>query len=441
MQGLKIFQGKVMSGTPLFGRYAICLGTVVVLVAVAASHAWSAESRPKPSLDQALMQARSALILAEGGFTGEGAAVLGRAVKESRYVLLGEDHLSREIPQFTEKLCDMMKPDAFAVEAGPVAANFVTTLLGSTARKERMAERMRAHPNNMAFLDGVEESDAAAHCAASSGNPAFSIWGLDQEFVGSAGTLLEAMQATDPGPMSRAAIGELLKADKLTEKQAIESGDPGKLFLLSATAADLKPLVDAIEVDGNAEARTLLGEMLASNSIYRLNSEGSPDSNRVRAELFKQHFLSENAAIRKTITQPRILFKFGDNHSGKGFSPLQVLDIGNFVAEFADGEKARSLHIMIFGVRGKHGVFAGVGKPLKAESFAIADYPEYKWMDPVITNLLPQAKQGAGTTLTLVDLRKLRFRGIDFPPDWKRIAYSYDLMILIPELSAATLIQ
>jgi len=39
--------------------------------------------------------------------------------------------------------------------------------------------------------------------------------------------------------------------------------------------------------------------------------------------------------------------------------------------------------------------------------------------------------------MTLFDLRKLRFRGIDFPPEWKRIVYSYDMFVLIPELTPA----
>jgi hypothetical protein len=427
-------------GSRLF-HHASGLSIAVIFTALAATQSWSAESKPKPTLEDALRQARTALVMSEGGFSGDGAAILKSAVSESRYVLLGEDHFSREIPRFTSALCDVMKPDAYAVEAGPDAAKFVTGLLGSSSRKERLAERMRAHPNNMAFLDGVEENDTAAHCAAASRNLGFAVWGLDQEFVGSAGTLLEAMQATKPGGKTRAAIADMLKADKLAEQQALDGGNPGKLFLLSATEADLKPLIDAVGADGNAATRILLDELLASHAIYRLNSEGSPDSNRVRAELFKQHFLTENAEIRKTIAEPRILFKFGDNHSGKGFSPLQVRDIGNFVAELADGEKAHSLHIMIFGVKGEHGAFAGVAKPLKPESFAITDYPEYKWMQPAVADLLPQVEDADGTTLTLLDLRKLRFRGIDLPPDWKRIVFSYDLMVLIPELTAASLIQ
>src|SRR5690606_30121600 len=115
----------------------------------------------------------------------------------------------------------------------------------------------------------------------------------------------------------------------------------------SAKEADFSPLIEAVAADGNAGTRALLDELLISHKIYRLNAEGSPDSNRIRAELFKQHFLSTYTALGKKIDDPRIMFKFGDYHSAKGFSPVQVRDIGNFVAELADGEKAHSLHIKI----------------------------------------------------------------------------------------------
>jgi hypothetical protein len=67
--------------------------------------------------------------------------------------------------------------------------------------------------------------------------------------------------------------------------------------------------------------------------------------------------------------------------------------------------------------------------------------PEYKWIAPAVADLLPQQGSVAGKTLTLFDLRKLRFRGISLPPDWERIVYAYDLFVLIPELTPATQIE
>ena len=55
--------------------------------------------------------------------------------------------------------------------------------------------------------------------------------------------------------------------------------------VLASTDAETKPLEDAVAVDGNTATKTLLGEFTVSRMIYRLNAQGSPDSNRLRAEL------------------------------------------------------------------------------------------------------------------------------------------------------------
>ena len=405
------------------------------------SGAVAAQTQPRPTLDEALAQARLPLVVDEGGFSGAGAPVLTQAIAQSDFVLIGEDHVTREIPQFTAALCDVMHPDAFAVEAGPDAARFVSGLLRRPDRVALMAARMQAHPNNLAFLDIREENDLAAHCAAASRNPDFRLWGLDQEFLGASGTLLEAMLATAPGPKSRAAIADAQTKDRLADQQARDSGDPGKAWLLAATAADLQALRAAIAADGLPATQSLLLELIASNEIYRLNATGSPDSNQVRAELFKQHFIAEYAAAQKQIPRPRVLLKFGDNHMGKGFSVLHVRDLGNLVAERADELQTHSLHILVLGARGTHAAFAGYGKPLGSAPFVMTDDPDYAWMAPAVSALLAPKDAAGKPTLTLFDLRQLRFHGVALPRDWERTVYGYDLLVLIPELTPGSAID
>lgn len=199
----------------------------------------AAQTNSKPTLSEGLTQARTALVLSEGKFSGAGMNVLTQAVAQSRFVLLGEDRFTREIPQFASALCDVMRPDAYAVEAGPEAALFVDGLLHRPDRAALVSARMKAHPNNMAFLDMREENDLAAHYAAASRNLHFHIWGLDQELMGAAGTLLDAMVATQPGPISRAAIAVAQSKEQTTEQGARLSGDPSKLFQLASTDADV----------------------------------------------------------------------------------------------------------------------------------------------------------------------------------------------------------
>jgi hypothetical protein len=397
--------------------------------------------KPKPTFEEALIQVRTPLILAGGKFSGAGADTFNEAVQQARFVLLGEDHITREIPQFAAALCDAMHPDAYAVEAGPYAARYVNGLLHDPDRILKMAARDKAYTNNMAFLDIREENDLAAHCAASSHNPHFALWGLDQEFLGSASTLLQSMVATNPGPQSRTAIAAAQIEDQTAAAQASRTGDFSKLFLLASTDADVQALQSAINADGNAATHDLLNEFTVSRRIYHLNGDGSPDSNLVRAELLKQHFLADYLPFKQQTTAPRILFKFGDNHTGKGFSYTRELNLGNFIAELAAGEQAQSLHMFVLGARGMHFTVAGYGKPLGRQPFVLSEDPDYKWLAPAVADLLPQPPAASGTTLTLFDLRQLRYRGLDLSREWEHVIYSYDFCILMPEVTVASAIE
>lgn len=417
------------------------LAVTLLLAALTIGAQAQTEQRPKPTFEQALVEARSPLVLADGKFSGAGADVLSAAVAESRFVMLGEDHITHEIPQFAGALCAMMHPDAYAVEAGPYATQFVSGLLHDPDRVAKMAARNKANPNNMAFLDIREENDLAAKCATASHNSHFALWGLDQEFLGAAATLLEAMAASHPGPRSLAAIAAAEAKDRAATAQALGSGDYGKLFLLASTDADIQALQGAIDADGSDAARDELHELAESRRIYRLNGEGSAESNLARAELLKLHFLANYLPFKQQTQAPRILFKFGDNHTGKGFSYTRELNLGNFIAELAASEQAKSLHMFVLGARGMHFTMAGFGKPMGQTPFVMADDPDYKWLAPAVANMAPQQAGQAGAVMTLYDLRKLRYRGLDLSRDWEHVVYSYDLCILMPELTVGSAIQ
>jgi hypothetical protein len=399
------------------------------------------QAQTTPTLEQALIQSRTSLVLDGGKFSGPGAQVLDTAVQQSRFVLLGEDHFTQEIPQVAAAICDIMHPDAYAVEAGPYATRFVASLLTTPNRIAQMAAREHAFPNNMAFLNIREENDLAAHCAASSHNPHFALWGLDQEFLGAAPTLLNSMAATNPGPLSRAAIDAAQAKARSDRAQAATTGDLTQLFLPASTDTDIQALQSAIDADGNAATRDLLHEFTLSRTIYRLFPHSSSDSNLARIRLLDQHFLANYLPFKQQNPSPHILFKFGDDHTGKGFDEFHRLNVGDFIAEFAIGEQAQSLHLLVLGARGMHFSQMQYSKPLAQQPFVLSDDSSYKWAAIAISNLVSANPTLPGTQLTLFDLRQLRYRGIDLSPQWQRIVYSNDLLILVPQLSVASIIQ
>ena len=400
---------------------------------------WSCAGQ-QPSLQDALKQAASPLVLSGGQLTGAGGTLLQQEIAASRFVLIGESHLSREIPQFTAAVCNTMHPDAYAVEAGPQAAQFVRSQLHDPQRVAHMRGMLQAHPDNMAFLNVQEENDLAATCAASSHNPQFALWGLDQEFLGAGGALLDSMAATHPGPRALAAIHSAQAREREAEAAAHASGDYLKLYLVSSTDAEVKTMTEAVAADGTPATNRVWHAFIDSRRIYKLNIAGDPDSNHVRNLLMKQELLSDYLPIASEKPETRVLFKFGAMHMGKGFSPLHQREIGNTIAELADVQEAKSLHIMIFGVHGTSASPQGYRKPLKLAPLDLATDKDQAYVAPALAAMFPSGTDR--NTLTLFDLRKLRFkRNLALPDEWSRMIYSYDLLVLIPEVTPATPIE
>ncbi len=393
---------------------------------------------PKPTLEGSLASAAYALNIEGGKMAGSGAPILRDAIAHADFVLLGEDHLTREIPRFAAAVCDAMGASggfsAMAFESSPAVASFVQESLKGPDHIAKMADLQKRFPDSAAFLNVTDENDLAAYCASVAQRSGFRVWGLDQEFIGSAGWIMERMLATRPGPAARAEIIHLQAMERSGEQEARKTGDPSKLFMLAVPAAEIEKAAAAIEKDGAPATRAAFHELTESREIYLENAAGASDSNARRARLMKLNFVAAYQAGREPGKPPRVLLKFGDWHLYKGINPLHERDLGNFVAEFADGRDETSLHILVLGAKGTHALFAGYGRPLRMEPFVMDQDDDYRWLKPAID------AQKAGSW-TLFDLRKLRFKRLDLNADWERVVYGYDLLVLIPELTPAGLVH
>src|SRR5271163_2226722 len=120
-------------------------------------------AQPQPTaFEQKLRESRYDLRLESGKFLGNAAPVLESAIANAQYVLIGEDHITREIPQFATAVCDLMAPQglsAMAVEVGPQVAEFVSNSFGKPDRLARMAALTHQYPNSVAFMDVQQEND------------------------------------------------------------------------------------------------------------------------------------------------------------------------------------------------------------------------------------------------------------------------------------------
>lgn len=412
------------------------LKSIAAALALASLCAASAHAEPvaSPSFADQLAKAGAPLKVRPEGFSGPGAAILSEAMDASRYVLIGESHFSREIPAFTTNVCRSMAPGgltAMVVETGPEAAGAINARLRAPDREQRISDFMNAHPDAMAFLNGRDEGQTAADCAGAAG-PDFKLWGLDQEFFGASGYLFEQMLAAGPGPLARAQIEALAKQERAATQAALASGSPMDLFLFKTTDATLDQAGTAIDRDGGDRAKALFAALRETRAIYQASMSRSGDPNGRRARLMKRTLAAHFAEAPRA----RLLMKFGAYHLYKGYNPLGQRDLGNFVAEHADGEGVKSLHIIVAGAKGALPGYNGVGRPMTVKTFDATTGEDADWCKDV---MLARPSNTAPGDWFVVDLRRLRGADLEaLTPEWRALIRGYDLAVVAPELSPST---
>jgi hypothetical protein len=151
----------------------------------------------------------------------------------------------------------------------------------------------------------------------------------------------------------------------------------------------------------------------------------------MRAKLLKANFRDAMNQIPPSERAGKIIVKFGDSHLYKGMNESHNLNLGNYIAETAEMEGQGSLHICVLGAGGKTSAFTKYGQPTSIEPDSAAADPMYRWMEPFLAKQIPGQ-------WTLFDLRALRFK-IPGPLDsgLRRILDGYDLLVIVPEFTAA----
>jgi hypothetical protein len=387
------------------------------------------------SLPQHLEAARFGLRVDNGVLSGTGAAVLTEAINSSHYILIGEDHLTREIPQFTTAICNLTAKEGLAgmaLEVSPEAAAFMMRSVNSPDRWQQMVGQTQAYPWSIAFLDSRQENDMVADCAHASHNPAFHLWGLDYNFLGSAGWLIDQMLAANPGPQASAALLGLKADEQRDAATAKANADIGALFLCSEkTESEINEAQPAIQRDGGARLQEIFAHLVTSYRIYRASFRDGRASDVERAKLLKMNFRDAMNQIPLSEKTGKIIVKFGDSHLFKGMNDNHNLNLGNYIAEAAQMEGQDSLHICVLGAGGKTSAFTKYGQPTHIAEDTTTTDSVFRWMEPFLAQQIPGQ-------WTLYDLRALRYK-IPGPLDsgLRRILDGYDLLVIVPEFTAA----
>lgn len=416
--------------TPM--RIGILCASVLVCAGTAAAQ--------NTEFEDAVKQSKSAIVVRDGKLGGPGAETLRAALGEANFVLLGEDHGIQQIPAFGAALCGELGPRGFhtlTIETGPVITAELEKFARAADGAQQFAEFSKKYPFSTAFYNWREEFAMLANCEKAAGPEGMTLWGIDQELMGSSGLLLDKILATQPGPAAKAAVEALVRENSDDLATASKTGNPGELLMMKAKQETLDVTRELLKKEGSAEAQQIFEGLLVSREIYQKNMTGSYyASNRQRALLMKSIFVPLSAsAMQKAGAPPKVLFKFGGWHMYRGLNPIHSSEIGNLVNEFAEAHGLKSLHILILGVKGEQSHFVGIGKPFQAAPLDLANDKdsEFSFMRPFLSNQIENQ-------WTLFDLRTLRAKFSSYgklDPELERLTFGMDFVVLIPDPKAS----
>jgi hypothetical protein len=387
-----------------------------------------------------VLQSRYSLSVRNGQLSGTGAQVLQSAIAQSRFVLLGDDHGLAQAPELWAAVCNAAGPERFqtmAIEEGPLAAAELERWARRRDGLAQLAAFERAFPESITVYNSREEFEMLQQCARAAQSE-FHLWGLNQEAAGAGGLILSRVLASRVGKEARPAMQQLLQKNDEAYRKAVQSGRIFDLFVIAADDKELARGAALLQKDGSPEAQSLFRSLVESHEIHRTSPADYGNARR-RERLMKTLFADNYTRAASTAAAPpKVLLKFGAYHVYRGLNPVHGSGIGNYVAEFAEGQGAQSLHIRLMAVKGSQPVHPRVGQPAQLRRFNRDVEPAARYLQAMFSHLLR-------SDWTMFDLRPLR-QDVNAPggamtPDLATLVFGYDILVIVPEGTPSTEIR
>jgi len=426
-------------------RFVLCTTGFIIL---------SAAAKTGAAQDTALVRAfrtnSAPFTLVDGRLQGPGADVLSRAARENQFIMVGEDHGFREVPEFVGALFAAARPAVYrhlGVDVGPMTSRRLEAMMRSpTAQQDLNAFLGRYTPYTVPFFFWKEEAQMLEDVVKSVPSTRGAIWRLDQEFIMSPTYTFERLAQIAPSKAARDLALQLAAISAKDDRAMLDSQNPGAVWMVSSTDADVAQLQAAFKgARAGSEADETLREMLLSRDIYRMFNAGTNyESNQKRDDLMKQHFLADyRAAQARGERMPKAIIKLGANHVFRGPSTTQSFEIGSFIPEFVETTGGKSFGILLVVAKGTWNAFRPFGSDEadKNQKYDLLGSSEYNVFD--MKSVLAAASENQWTIIDLRPVRALsqngKLRGLDAKA--RRLLSSFDAVVVVPEGHASVYIR
>lgn len=317
----------------------------LLLLFVFGSLSLQAQNTPaKPAVTDTLtfdsLAKKNVFMLGSAGFTGKGWDLLTDEIKKVQFVLIGEQHGEAEIPLFTGKIADVLKPKALVVEIDPYTAS---ELKNVSADAKLYKPVLKLNPYAFAFYSWQEEMDMITKLRLQHTD----IWGLNEINFLSMGTFFNSLAANAKLPANKKAAAKLAEAYIKNDEPLYRSGKFSKFAAYRLKESTVDSLLTLFKNE-SAVCKKMLADLKMSVPIF------SNTSYLQRVNLMKKNLLNyvHSGISADKIEMPKLLFKFGANHVTRTNDVTNNFEVGSLADNLAAAANTKTLHILIFGKEG-----------------------------------------------------------------------------------------
>lgn len=369
-------------------------------------------------LDSIILKHKYIIESSQNGLSGDGITFLLNESKNAQFVLIGENHNTKEIPEFTSALFDLLHNhyqfEYLALEQDPAMMRIIAD------RNTNIQDLARKYPYGFTFITDQELAMIEKTRSISKAkNP---IWGCDQSF-GASHSLDIINNFLDSKMKNQMMIDSLYK--DIYKKEMTRNLESYHYMAELNKREQLLTIKNNVPSKYTKRLAFYIDELLISDTIYNLiKTKKHFESRSMREEYMKIRFLSEYKLASAKDQLPKAVLKFGNNHLNNGYNPgSNVNSLGNFVRQFAlvNNKSSISINTMIYRNDG-------------------SDWDYFK-SDSSLLYLQRFANNANVNQWTLFDLRPLK--SIYYNEtlklnitkqekvNWENLIYGYDFLLLI----------
>ncbi|MFD1469784.1 hypothetical protein ACFQ48_16265 [Hymenobacter caeli] len=373
------------------------------------------------------------LVAAGAQFSGLGWDELRLSIQQSQFVLVGEDHGLAQIPGFTAAVAQVLQPAVFVAEIDPYVARDLTML---AAQPGPPTAYLQQYPEALCFYSLAEEFELIRTLRAQH----VQLVGLDQVFITTAARFYARLAEQANGRPARACLQQQA-AKYQAQGQVFEREGKDRFSMSEQRPSAVDSLVAVTRQEGPA-VRQMVQDYVTSYQIYRTYETRAPlpnglSAHQARLNLMRRNLLNIKPERPGSAGQPlpKMLFKFGANHLGRGLSIAsfgEFYDVGNLALSLAEAQDKQSLHIMIVGKQGTQA--RGSNQVNRSQNVAAYTAADNAYLQPYFG-------QTPGPAWNVVDLRPAR-RALGAgklvaSQQMQRVLLDYDYLVVIPETTAS----